>query len=150
MNSLVTFKAMQMVICVMLFIAVTPVWGEEVTPSLPLITSSEYGELRAQSSDSKILFAISYRNLPEKVERVMLKTFSSTDENIMVTLCGEPLGSSISQDYCPEHPALLTGEITPEYFKNKENAEKVSGYAQLSTAIDKKLVVLELEIGSTN
>ncbi len=114
--------------------------------TLPLITSSEYGQFHALKDGDEIRFSVSYDNLPQKLERITLQAFSKEKEEILVTLCGDISEPSVIGGSCPEYPALVSGTITPDSLINHLYDDALYYFENLGNAIEKQLVILNLEI----
>jgi hypothetical protein len=120
--------------------------ADDGTGTLPLITSSEYGRFHALRDDDEIRFSVSYDNLPQKLERITLQTFTEGDEEILVTICADTSEPSVTENACPAYPAVFDGVITPDSLIPYLDNDAVRHFENLGSAVEKQLVILNLEI----
>ncbi|MDH3694510.1 MAG: hypothetical protein OER96_08085, partial [Gammaproteobacteria bacterium] len=96
--------------------------------------------------DDEIRFSVSYDNLPQKLERITLQAFPEGDEDILVTICADVSEPSIIKNACPAHPAIFRGVITPDSLTPYLDDDAIQHFKNLGHAVEKQLVVLNLEI----
>jgi len=136
------------IVCTLPLIWVYPgrIKADDGTDTLPLITSSEYGQFRALRDDDEIRYSISYDNLPQKLERITLQAFSEGDEDILITICADVSEPSVIENACPTHPAVFDGVITADSLTHYLDDRALQHFDNLGDAVEKQLVILILEI----